>query len=45
MRSHNAAKQEAWDAPCQEMGYDFVALPIETGGRQSESEEAEQGNG
>ena len=34
------AKHKAWDAPCQEMGYDFVALPIETGGRQSE--EAEQ---
>ena len=23
------AKHKAWDAPCQEMGYDFVALPIE----------------
>ena len=34
------AKHKAWDAPCQEMGYDFVALPIETGGRQPE--EAEQ---
>ena len=35
-----AAKHRAWDAPCAEMGYDFVALPIETGGHQSE--EAEQ---
>ena len=34
------AKHKAWDAPCREMGYDFVALPIETGGRQPE--EAEQ---
>ena len=34
-----AAKHKAWDAPCQEMGYDFVALPMETGGRQSEEEE------
>ena len=35
-----AAKHKAWDDPCREMGYRFVALPIETGGRQSE--EAEQ---
>ena len=34
------AQHKAWDAPCQERGDDFVALPIETGGRQSE--EAEQ---
>ena len=34
------AKHRAREAPCQEMGYDFVALPIETGGHQSE--EAEQ---
>ena len=30
------AKHKTWGAPCQEMGYDFVALPIETGGLQSE---------
>ena len=36
------AKHKVWDAPCQEMGYDFVAfsivrLPIETGIRPKSS--------
>ena len=34
------SKHSGWDLGCYRMGYDFIPLAIETGGRQAEVSEA-----